>query len=206
MTSSSRATTSRAAQLARLGFADAARADRLLDDPALAGLFDPLRRRFGDGVVDALGAVADPDLALLGLVRLMEALRRLDDDGSTACASSSPPCATAAPARTGCWPSSGPPSPSATTWSATPSTGPRSPPRRAVRPASRRDDLVAAVGPQRRGERTAYDALRVAYRRELLGIAALDLTGDRAVDECPRRRRAGRPGLRRAGGGPRHRP
>ena len=32
---------------------------------------------FGDGVVDALGAVADPDLALLGLVRLMEALRRL---------------------------------------------------------------------------------------------------------------------------------
>ena len=81
MTSSSRATSSRAGQLARLGFADPARADQLLDDPALAGLVDPFDDLFGDGVVDALGAVADPDLALLGLVRLMEALRRLDDDG-----------------------------------------------------------------------------------------------------------------------------
>ena len=81
MTSSSRATSSRAGQLARLGFADPARAERLLDDPALAGLVDPFDDVFDDGVVDALGAVADPDLALLGLVRLMEALRRLDDDG-----------------------------------------------------------------------------------------------------------------------------
>jgi glutamate-ammonia-ligase adenylyltransferase len=81
VTSSSRATASRAARLARLGFADSAQADRLLDDPALAGLVDPFDDVFGDGVVDAMGAVADPDLALLGLVRLMEALRRLDDEG-----------------------------------------------------------------------------------------------------------------------------
>ena len=61
---------SRTGQLARLGFADAARADQLLDDrrwPGWSTRFDDL---FGDGVVDALGAVADPDLALLGLVRL----------------------------------------------------------------------------------------------------------------------------------------
>ena len=49
-------------------------------------------------------------------------------------------------------------------------------PRRAGR--RRRPPTGAASG-------TAYDALRVAYRRELLGIAALDLTAARAVDELP---------------------
>ncbi len=185
MTSSSRATTSRAAQLARLGFADAARADRLLDDPALAGLVDPFDDVFGDGVVDALGAVADPDLALLGLVRLMEALRRLDDDGQhsvrelvatlrhrgpgqdrlLAVLGSSVALGNHLVSHPDHW------------TSVTTAT------RRTA--GERRDDLVAAVGQQRRGERTAYDALRVAYRRELLGIAALDLTAERAVDELP---------------------
>ncbi|MFN8076205.1 MAG: bifunctional [glutamine synthetase] adenylyltransferase/[glutamine synthetase]-adenylyl-L-tyrosine phosphorylase [Kineosporiaceae bacterium] len=63
-------------QLARLGFADPERAQRLLADPALAGLVDPLEDRFADGVLAALGAVPDPDLALLTLVRLMERLYR----------------------------------------------------------------------------------------------------------------------------------
>jgi len=64
-----------------LGFADPARADALLDDPALAGLTDPLDEVFGDGLPDALSQVADPDLALLGLVRMMESLRKADIDG-----------------------------------------------------------------------------------------------------------------------------
>ena len=71
---------SRGGRLARLGFADPARADTLLDDPALAGLTDPLDEVFADGLPDALSQVADPDLALLGLVRLMEALGKADID------------------------------------------------------------------------------------------------------------------------------
>ena len=71
---------SRVGRLARLGFADPARADILLDDPALAGLTDPMDEVFGDGLPDALSQVADPDLALLGLVRLMESLGRADSD------------------------------------------------------------------------------------------------------------------------------
>ena len=71
---------SRAGRLARLGFADSARADRLLDDPALAGLTDPMDEVFEDGLPDALSQVADPDLALLGLARLMESLGKSDGD------------------------------------------------------------------------------------------------------------------------------
>lgn len=63
-----------AGRLARLGFSDPERARQLLADPALAGLVDPLEDVFDDGVLVALGATADPDLALLGLVRLMAAL------------------------------------------------------------------------------------------------------------------------------------
>ncbi|MEW2388304.1 bifunctional [glutamine synthetase] adenylyltransferase/[glutamine synthetase]-adenylyl-L-tyrosine phosphorylase [Streptomyces venezuelae] len=58
-------------RLLRHGFTDPSAAERLLDDPALSALRDdPL-------LLDALGATADPDLALLGLVRLVEAQ---DDD------------------------------------------------------------------------------------------------------------------------------
>jgi glutamate-ammonia-ligase adenylyltransferase len=72
---------SRGGRLARLGFAEPARADSLLDDPALAGLTDPLDEVFGDGLPDALSQVADPDLALLGLVRLMESLGKAAGEG-----------------------------------------------------------------------------------------------------------------------------
>src|SRR5699024_7750405 len=54
--------------LARAGFTDTARAAALLGDPALRGLDDGAATR----LVAALGAVADPDRALLALVRLAE--------------------------------------------------------------------------------------------------------------------------------------
>ncbi|MEU6821297.1 bifunctional [glutamine synthetase] adenylyltransferase/[glutamine synthetase]-adenylyl-L-tyrosine phosphorylase [Streptomyces atriruber] len=58
-------------RLLRHGFTDPSAAERLLDDPALSAVRDdPL-------LLDALGATADPDLALLGLVRLVEGQ---DDD------------------------------------------------------------------------------------------------------------------------------
>ncbi|MCP9960741.1 bifunctional [glutamine synthetase] adenylyltransferase/[glutamine synthetase]-adenylyl-L-tyrosine phosphorylase [Streptomyces somaliensis] len=54
-------------RLLRYGFTDASAAERLLDDPALAPA------RSDPALLDALGATADPDLALRGLVRLAEA-------------------------------------------------------------------------------------------------------------------------------------
>ncbi len=68
--------TSTAGRLARLGFADPARAERFLADHALAGIVDPLEDVFDDGLVSALGRVPDPDLALLAVVRLLEARPR----------------------------------------------------------------------------------------------------------------------------------
>ncbi|MEU6842773.1 bifunctional [glutamine synthetase] adenylyltransferase/[glutamine synthetase]-adenylyl-L-tyrosine phosphorylase [Streptomyces sp. NPDC046716] len=54
-------------RLLRHGFTDPSGAERLLDAEALSAVrSDPL-------LLDALGATADPDLALLGLVRLVEA-------------------------------------------------------------------------------------------------------------------------------------
>ncbi|MET9757512.1 bifunctional [glutamine synthetase] adenylyltransferase/[glutamine synthetase]-adenylyl-L-tyrosine phosphorylase [Streptomyces sp. NPDC006372] len=56
-------------RLLRHGFIDASAAERLLDSPELVPLRDdPV-------LLEALGATADPDLALLGLVRLLEAQR-----------------------------------------------------------------------------------------------------------------------------------
>ncbi|MDT3398897.1 bifunctional [glutamine synthetase] adenylyltransferase/[glutamine synthetase]-adenylyl-L-tyrosine phosphorylase [Streptomyces sp. B1866] len=57
-------------RLVRYGFTDPAAAERLLDSAPLAGVrADPV-------LLDALGATADPGLALRGLVRLAEALER----------------------------------------------------------------------------------------------------------------------------------
>ncbi|MEO8329390.1 MAG: bifunctional [glutamine synthetase] adenylyltransferase/[glutamine synthetase]-adenylyl-L-tyrosine phosphorylase, partial [Candidatus Nanopelagicales bacterium] len=53
-------------QLSRRGFVDAAKASELL---ATAPFSEPL----GEPVLDALGASADPDLALHGLIRILEA-------------------------------------------------------------------------------------------------------------------------------------
>ena len=194
-----RATTA-GGQLARLGFADPSRAEALLQDRALTGFADPLDDVFHDGLPDALSAAADPDQALLGLVRLMESLR---DRGARARAKNLP--------------ENGRPVPDRDDDSAALLVALRRPgPARdrlvavlggsialvdhlvghpdhwrcvadATRPtaAGLRESLVAAVGPEERGERTAYDALRIAYRRELLGIAALDLTSSDPVGYMP---------------------
>ncbi|UNO42448.1 bifunctional [glutamine synthetase] adenylyltransferase/[glutamine synthetase]-adenylyl-L-tyrosine phosphorylase [Streptomyces sp. MST-110588] len=55
-------------RLLRHGFTDPSAAGRLLETPALA----PVRE--DSAVLDALGVTADPDLALFGLMRLVEAL------------------------------------------------------------------------------------------------------------------------------------
>ncbi len=57
--------------LARLGFADPARALTLLQDEALAGLVDPFDDVFDDGLLRALADTADPNQALLALIRVL---------------------------------------------------------------------------------------------------------------------------------------
>jgi glutamate-ammonia-ligase adenylyltransferase len=74
-------------RLARFGFEDSERAARLLSDPAL-GLWDLDRNEPADPeagpVVSALARAGDPDLALLSLSRLVEALDEADADGDAA--------------------------------------------------------------------------------------------------------------------------
>ncbi len=172
---------SQTATLARLGFADPPRAEQLLADEALAGLVDPFDDVFNDGLPDALSAVADPDLALLSLVRLMESLRasapkRRDAESGVAAEVSGLVGALrhAGPARDRLLAVLGASSALADHlvahpehWRSVTQAQPRT-------PAQRVDDLVDAVRVP--GDRTAYDALRIGYRRQLLGIAALDLT------------------------------
>src|ERR1035437_6071519 len=176
---------SRVGRLARLGFGEPARADTLLDDPALAGLTDPLDEVFADGLPDALSQVADPDLALLGLLRLMESLGRADEDEGDsgeliaavrhasvgrdrllAVLGASSALGDHLVTHPGHW------------RSVTEAT------RQSAK--QRRDEMLGAVSAAlTAGAMPAYDALRVAYRSQLLGIAALDLTAQKAVDELP---------------------
>ncbi|MEU3190869.1 bifunctional [glutamine synthetase] adenylyltransferase/[glutamine synthetase]-adenylyl-L-tyrosine phosphorylase [Streptomyces sp. NPDC006992] len=65
---------SRYGRLLRHGFTDPESATRLLDAATLATVRDDAL------FLDALGATADPDLALVGLVRLIEALEAVDKD------------------------------------------------------------------------------------------------------------------------------
>ena len=60
--------------LTRLGFGESRRAERLLADKALGPLVKDRERVEADGLAVALAKVADPDQALLALVRLMEAV------------------------------------------------------------------------------------------------------------------------------------
>ncbi len=177
------------AQFARLGFAEPERADRLLADPVLAGLLDPLDDHFDDGLVEALSRAADPDLALLGLVRLLESLaaipaptgvaddverlqvmatlrhRGLGRDRLVAVLGGSTALVDHLARHPEHW--------------------------RAVAEATMptaeglRDDLLSCVSPRCRGQLPSYDALRVAYRRQLLSITALDLTSSDPVAYLP---------------------
>ena len=190
-------------RLARLGFADPGRAEVLLQDVALTGFADPLDDVFHDGLPDALSAAADPDQALLGLVRVLQSLR---DRGTRARTT------TGSDGRRPGADRDGEDKESAALLVALRRPGPGRDRLVAVlggsialvdhlvghpehwrcvaeatRPtaAGLRQSLVAAVGPDQRGDRSGYDALRIAYRRELLAIAALDLTAPDPVGYLP---------------------
>ncbi|MFG2517117.1 bifunctional [glutamine synthetase] adenylyltransferase/[glutamine synthetase]-adenylyl-L-tyrosine phosphorylase [Streptomyces sp. NPDC048584] len=148
-------------RLLRHGFTDPSAAERLLDSPELAAVRDdPV-------LLDALGRAADPDLALLGLVRLLEA-----QDGHTARQELLDTLIAAKPLRDRLLGVLGASAALAdhlarhpTDWQALVTYEPR--------------DLHPGVEEFERGLAEADDpvSLRVAYRRCLLSIAARDVCG-----------------------------
>ncbi|MDG9701927.1 bifunctional [glutamine synthetase] adenylyltransferase/[glutamine synthetase]-adenylyl-L-tyrosine phosphorylase [Streptomyces sp. DH37] len=158
---------SRFGRFVRHGFTDPGAAGRLLDSPALARVRD-------DAVLlDALGATADPDLALLSFVRLVEA--QPDDTGRQTLLST---VLAAKPLRDRLLGVLG----------ASEALGDhlaRHPDDWRVLQSYETTDLhpgveefEAALAPA-----TGPDELRVAYRRALLTIAARDVCGTTAVRE-----------------------
>ncbi|MEE1787717.1 bifunctional [glutamine synthetase] adenylyltransferase/[glutamine synthetase]-adenylyl-L-tyrosine phosphorylase [Streptomyces sp. SP17BM10] len=154
-------------RLVRRGFTDPARAVRLLADPALEGLADdPV-------LLDALGATADPDLALLGLARLLEAADEADRHTLRDTLTTSKPlrdrllgvlgASTALGDHLARHPHD---------WHALVTFELRD-----MHPGPEDFRRALAEGVRTAGARTPADALRVAYRRCLLAIAARDLSG-----------------------------
>ena len=180
---SSRTSTTEGA-LARLGFADPDRAVGLIDDRALL----PIRSAVPDGQLDPLAAVmgdtADPDQCLLGLVRVAESLAHLGDPPGWGISALAAELATPGVGRDRVLGVLG-----AST--ALVDELVRHPEHwvDAARAEHRtgeqvRSDLVHAVTDER-GEHTPLDALRIAYRRGLLRIAALDVTAADPLSEMP---------------------
>src|SRR3954468_22789987 len=170
--------------LARLGFADPDRAAALVEDTALL----PVRAAVADGQLDDIAAVmgdtADPDQCLLGLVRVTESLAALGDPPGWGISALASELATPGIGRERVLGVMG-----ASTalidelvrhpehW--VDAAG-------AERHAGDRvrDDLVRAVTTDR-GRLAPLDALRIAYRRGLLRVAALDVTSSDPLTEMP---------------------
>lgn len=163
---------------ARLGFDNPQRALGLITAPVLCGLLD--REHDEGGLLKALCATADPDLALLGMVRLLEAAHgeghhpgksqeahRVADlhetlrcegrerDRLLAVLGGSSALVDHLVRHPDHWREAA-----------------HSPP---ATPAERTAALIAAVDVANRGKRSGADALRVEYRRQILTIAARDL-------------------------------
>ncbi|MFD4374564.1 bifunctional [glutamine synthetase] adenylyltransferase/[glutamine synthetase]-adenylyl-L-tyrosine phosphorylase [Streptomyces sp. NPDC058486] len=146
--------------LLRHGFTDPSGAERLLDLPELAALR-------GDSVLlDALGATADPDLALLGLVRLVEAQPEADRQTFTTTLLSAKPFRDRLLGVLGAS-------------EALADHLARHPKDWETLVTYEAVDLHPGVTEFERGLASASEpvALRVAYRRCLLGIAARDVCG-----------------------------
>ncbi|MFJ9036174.1 bifunctional [glutamine synthetase] adenylyltransferase/[glutamine synthetase]-adenylyl-L-tyrosine phosphorylase [Streptomyces sp. NPDC102406] len=151
-------------RLLRHGFTDPSGAERLLDAPALSSVrSDPL-------LLDALGATADPDLALLGLVRLVEAQER--EGGDAARRALLDTLITAKPLRDRLLAVLGASEALADHLA-------RHPADWQALVTYEHSDLHPGVEEFERGlaDATDPDALRVAYRRCLLSIAARDVCG-----------------------------
>lgn len=176
-------TTTTAGTLARLGFADPDRAVGLLADPALSVLTagDQTLGLPGD-LLQVIGETADPDQALLGLVRVLEALAGESDTAQLRALADE--MLTDGPGRDRVLGVLG----ASTALVDELVRHPRhwvDAARAQRHPADEvRAELVAAVTTER-GERPALDALRIAYRRGLLRIAARDITSADPLADMP---------------------
>src|SRR5215472_13505491 len=153
--------TTLAGQLAAMGFADTARAQRLITEDLVLDT-----AAADSGLLPALAAAADPDLALAGLARLagaadLRAALRADEGFRTRLIA-----VLGASAALGGHLARHPGD-----WSVL--RGPEA--LRRPTGGELRDEMLAAAG-ARAGDHPAA-ALRVAYRRRLLHLAARDLTG-----------------------------
>ncbi|WP_392545364.1 bifunctional [glutamine synthetase] adenylyltransferase/[glutamine synthetase]-adenylyl-L-tyrosine phosphorylase [Oryzobacter telluris] len=176
---SSRGPGSVPAAIARLGFDDPSRAHALLQDPAVADLIRSREHIEEHGLAEALAAVPDPDGALLGLVRFMEAANRVAAlRGPVTAAMGAPGVARdrllavlGSSAALGDHLCAHPHH-----WVAVTEASRLTVDQRVER-------LVGAVSDP--GDVPAVDVLRTAYREQLLGIAALDLTSPDPVRTLP---------------------
>jgi glutamate-ammonia-ligase adenylyltransferase len=168
-------TTTTAGALARLGFADPARAAGLLGDRALV----PLRAATPDGHLDdlvaAVGDTADPDEGLLGLVRVAESLARLDDDADWGISAFARELATEGEGRDRVTAVLGGSTALVDHLVRHPEHWVEAARARRVSGEEIRAELVGAVTHRGQGL-SALDSLRIAYRRGLIRVAALDLT------------------------------
>ena len=171
--------------IARLGFADPARAKSLLDDPALADL-DPQPRPHrgrgaGGGARPRCPTPTAPCSGWCGSWSPVGARARAARPGDRG------PAAPRARRASACSRCSAARPPSATTCAPTPSTGRRSP--RPPRSPSTSGSAASSTRSPPRDRCRPADVLRTAYREQLLGIAALDLTSPDPTVTLPADRR-----------------
>ncbi len=164
--------------LARLGFTDARRTATLLATPELSGIVDADSDE--NTLLRAMGETADPALTLIVVVRLLEAaagagvaddLRALlhqpgeRRDRLLGVLGASTALGDHLVAHPSQWPAA--------------ADAEDLPTQERVR------RLISAVSPAQRGDRSAYDALRVAYREQMLGIVALDVAASDPIQVMP---------------------
>jgi glutamate-ammonia-ligase adenylyltransferase len=172
-----------ASRLARLGFTDATRAERLLAAAdAESGIV------VEGELLDAVGATADPDLALAGLLRMLAGFAGPATD-LLAAFSRDPKIRNRVLSVLGVSAALGDHlSRHPEHWTVLAGEGALAPPA----PATLRADLLTAVGADpadaspraRDASPDTLVALRVEYRRHLLHLAGRDLTGVCALDEA----------------------
>ena len=170
--------------LTRLGFDEPRRALSLLDDPVLERVIQRRDAIEDDGLARALAETADPDQALLGLVRLMESV----------CRGPAPALRTRVErvlveggvGRRRILEVLGASLALADHLVAHPEHVLDLVSAEPLPVESRGELLTAAALTAPEGATAGEDALRVEYRRQLLGIAALDLEAEHPTDQLPR--------------------
>ncbi|MBW3086419.1 Bifunctional glutamine synthetase adenylyltransferase/adenylyl-removing enzyme [Austwickia sp. TVS 96-490-7B] len=160
------------AHLVRLGFRDSGRVAGLLASPAMQGLVS-----FPDddnGLLRVVSGTADPDTAVLALVRLLESVDRAEAS-EVRRDELWEMLSTAGPGRDRLAAVCGVSSALADHLVAHPQHWVRVAEALPLGAPERVRRLVRAVDPHHRGAHTAYDALRIAYREQLVAICAADV-------------------------------